>query len=103
MKKKEQAVELGVALSGLEEIELLLTYNEDKTSQDKGWIFDSSSTVHVCSQKELFNSLVAREEGIIKMVDGSAARLLTLGQSRLQKRWDGVCSENGPVYPGGTL
>ena len=58
---------------------------KNNTSQDKGWIFDSGSTVHVCSQKELFNSLAAKEEGIIKMVDGSAWRSLALGQSRLQK------------------
>ena len=31
----------------------------------------SGSTVHVCSQKKLFNFLAVREEGIIKMVDGS--------------------------------
>ena len=49
---------------------------EDNTSQDKGWIFDSDSTVHVCFQKELFNnSLDAKEEGNIKMVDGSACKV----------------------------
>ena len=41
----------------------MASYVEDNTSQDKGWIFDSDSTVHVCSQKELFNSLVVKEEG----------------------------------------
>ena len=49
---------------------------EDNTSQDKGWIFDSGSTVHVCFQKELFNSLVAKEEWIVKMVDGSACEII---------------------------
>ena len=72
-------------MSGLEETEILMASNEDNTSQDKGWIFDSGSTVHVCSQNELFNSLVAKEEGIVKMVDGSLARPLALRQSMLQK------------------
>ena len=36
--------------------------------------------VHVCSQKELFNnSLVAKEEGIVKMVDGSACEVIETG------------------------
>ena len=45
----------------------------------KGWIFDSNSTVHVCSQMELFNSLVANEEGIVKMVDGSVCEVIDTG------------------------
>ena len=36
--------------------EVLMAFNEDNTSQGKGLIFDSGSTVHVCSQKELFNN-----------------------------------------------
>ena len=55
-------------------------YVENNTSQDKGWIFDSGSTVHVYSQKELLNnSLVAKEEGIVKMVDGSACEVIDTG------------------------
>ena len=53
---------------------------EDNTSQDKGWIFDSGSTVHVCFQKYLFNNfLVAKEEGIVKMVDGSTCEVIDTG------------------------
>ena len=37
--------------------EVLMTYVKDITSQGKSWIFDSASTVHVCFEKELFNSL----------------------------------------------
>jgi len=68
----------------------MASYVEDNTSQGKGWIFDSSSTVYGCSQKKLFNNfLVAKEERIIKMVDGSLAMSLALGEPRLQKemRW----------------
>ena len=62
MKKKGQAAEADVA-SGVEETEILMASYKDNTSHDKGWIFDSGSTVHVCSQKELFNnSLVAKEQ-----------------------------------------
>jgi len=51
----------------------MASYIEDNTSQSKHWIFDSGSIVNVCSQKELFNnSLVAKEEGAVIMVDGSA-------------------------------
>ena len=53
--------------------------NKDNTSQGKGWIFDSGTTIHVCSQKELFNSLVAKEEGIVKMADGSACEVIGTG------------------------
>ena len=39
---------------------------EDNASQGKGWIFDSNSTVHVYSQKELFNNFLAtKEKGIV--------------------------------------
>ena len=53
-----------------------MTSYEDNTSQGKNWIFDSGSTVHVCSQKELFNSLLAKEEGIVKMMDDSACGVI---------------------------
>ena len=70
--------------SGVENTEILMA-SYDNTSQGKSWIFDSGSTVYVCSQKDLFNnSLVAKEEGIVKMVDGLACKVMTLGQSRLQ-------------------
>jgi len=32
--------------------------------------------VHVCFQKELFNSLVAKEKWTIKMVDSSACKII---------------------------
>ena len=93
MKKKGQTTEADVELRGLEETEVLMASNEDNTSQGKGWIFDSSSIVHVCSQKKPFNSLVAKEKGIVKMVDGLSCKVistgtvmsLALGKSRLQK------------------
>ena len=47
---------------------LMVSYIEDNTSQGKNQIFKSGSTVHVYSQKELFNSLAAKEEVIVKMV-----------------------------------
>ena len=77
--------------------------NEDNTSQGKGWIFDSGSTVHVCSQKELFNSLVARKKGLSRWRMTRLARSSTLIQSRLQKEMDGVGSGGGPVCPRGTV
>ena len=86
LKKKGQAAEAGVALSGLEEIEVLMAFNEDNTSEGKSWIFDSGSTVHVCSQKELFNSLVAKEEGIVKMVDESACEVIGTGTVKFTER-----------------
>jgi len=59
--------------------------NEDNNSQGKGLIFDSGSTVHVCSQKELFNFLVTKKEGIVKMVDGSACEVIVTKMLRLHK------------------
>ena len=35
------------------------------------------SAIHVCSQKEMFNSLVAKEEETVKIVDGSACEILS--------------------------
>ena len=84
-KEEGQAVEADVA-SGVEDTEILMASYKDNTSQGKGWIFNSGSTVHVCSQKELFNnSLTTKEEGIVKMVDGSACEVIGTGTSRLQE------------------
>ena len=78
LKNKRQAAEIDVALSGLEEIEVLMTsYIEDNTFQGKSWIFNSGSIVHICSHKERFNSLVVKEEGIVKMVNGSACEVIS--------------------------
>ena len=79
-------MEAGAALSGLEKAEVLMASNKDNTSQGKGWIFDSGSTVHVCSQKELFNSLVVKEEGIVKMVDGSTCEVIGTGTVKVTER-----------------
>ena len=75
---------------------LMASYVEDNTSQGKDWIFDSSSTVHACSQKELFNdSLVAKEEEIVKMVDGSACEVIGTGTVKVTKRDE---TEGGPIF-----
>ena len=86
---RDRGVTAGVAFSGLEETEVLMASNEDNTSQGKGWIFDSGSTVHVCSQKELFNSLVAKEEEFVKKVDGSACEVIGTGTVKVTER-DGM-------------
>ena len=36
----------------------------------KVWILDFGTALHVCFQKEMFNSLVAKHEGTVKMADG---------------------------------
>jgi len=60
-------------MSGVLDTKVLMTsYIEDNTSQDKCWVFDFSSMVHVCSYKGMFNYLIAKEEETIKMVDGSS-------------------------------
>ena len=79
LKKKGKAAETDVG-SGVEDTKILMASYEDNTSQGKSLIFDSGSTVHVCSQKELFNNfLVEKEEGIVKMVDGSAYEVIDTG------------------------
>jgi len=86
LKKKGKAAETDVA-NGVEDIKVLTTsYVEDNTSQDKCWIFGSGSMVHVYSQKELFNSLIATEEGIVKMVDGSACEVIGTGTVKITER-----------------
>ena len=76
-------------MSGVDTEVLKDSYIEDNTSQGKNWIFDSGSAIHVCSHKEMFNFLVTKEEGTVKMVDGSAYEVISkpsssaLGQSML--------------------
>ena len=79
---------------GVSDTNMLMTfYIEDNTSQDKSWIFDSYSTVHVCPHKELFNnSLVAKKEGIVKIVDGSAYEVIGTWTVKFTGKWDGVCA-----------
>ena len=43
IEKEGQAAEVDVALSGVEDTEVLMASYEDNTSQGKGWIFDSGS------------------------------------------------------------
>jgi len=83
---KGQAAEACVVLSGLEETEVLMASNEDNTYHGKGWMLDSGSTVHVCSQKELFNSLVAKDEGIVKMMDDSTCEVIDTGTVKVTEK-----------------
>ena len=46
-----------------------------------------NSTVHVYSQKELFNNFLAtKEKGIVKMVDGSAYKVISTGIVKVTER-----------------
>ena len=86
MKNKAQAAEADVA-SGVDTEVLMASYVEDNTSQGKSWIFDSGSTVQVCSQKELFNnSLVVKKEWAIIMVDDSACEVIGTGTVKITGR-----------------
>jgi len=71
LKKKGEYAEANVAISGVDTEVLMTSYVEENTSQGINWIFNFSSTVHVCFHKEMFNSLVAKRKWTIKMVDGS--------------------------------
>jgi len=51
LKKKGQTAEADVVMSNVNTKVLMTSYGEDNTSQDKGWIFDSGSTVYTCSRK----------------------------------------------------
>ena len=104
VEKKEARSETDVALSGVEDTQVLMASYENNTSQGKSWIFDSGNTVHLCSQKELFNSLVAKEEVIVKMVDDSACKVISTGTVKVTERDGTVCAlEVIRYYPGGTL
>ena len=77
-------------MSGVSDTEVLIAfYIEDNTSPEKNWIFYSGSTIHVCSHKEMFNSLVTKEEGTVKMVDGSACKIIDTGKINVTCR-DGM-------------
>jgi len=58
---------------------LMTFYIGDNTSQGKSGIFNSGSTVHIYSHKEMYNSLVAKEEGTIKMVDDLTCEVISTG------------------------
>jgi len=66
------------------------SYVEDNTSQGKSWIFDSDSTVHICSHKDMFNSLVAKEKRTVKMLDGSACEVIGTGTVNITRRGETV-------------
>jgi len=63
-------------MSGINTEVLMASYVEDNISQGKGKIFDSDSTVHACSHKDMFYFLVAKEKEIVKIVDGSACKII---------------------------
>ena len=56
----------------------MASYVENNTSQGKSYIFDFGSTVHVYSHEEMFNSLIGKEEGNVKIVD-SACEVIGTG------------------------
>ena len=77
---------------------LMISYVEDNTSQGKGWIFDSGSTVHVCSQKELFNSLVAKKIQTAKMINGSACKVIGTRTVKVTERDGTMCALKAVQY-----
>ena len=107
MVEEEGAVTKTDVASSVDDIEVLMaSYVEDNTSQCKNLILDSGITIYLCSQKELFNSLVVKEKGIMKMmVDTRLARSLALRQSRLQKemgrcvlwKWSGMSRRHDTI------
>ena len=54
-------------------IDVLMTFMDERnTSTRKGcWILDSDSEDHLYTEKEMFDYLVEKKEGIVKIVDGS--------------------------------
>jgi len=76
IEKKGQTMEVDVTMSSVDIEILMASYVEENTSQGEGRIFDFSSTVHVYFYKEIFSSLVAMEEGTVKMVDDSACKII---------------------------
>jgi len=42
--------------------------------------------IHVCSKKQLFNSLVTKEEGTVKMVDSLASKVIDTGTIKITER-----------------
>ena len=73
-------------MSSVKNTKVLMASYEDNTSEDKCWIFDSDSMVHVCSHKEIFNSLIVKEEETIKMVDSSTCEVIGTGTVKITGR-----------------
>jgi len=68
--------EVDVAMSDVNTKVLMASCIKDNTSQGKDWIFDYSSTIDIYSHKEMFNSLVAKEKGTVKIVDGLVCEVI---------------------------
>jgi len=85
-------------LNGLKKTEVLMASYKDNTSQSKSWIFDLGTTIHICSQKELFNSLVVKEEGTVKMVDGLAYEVIDTGTVKVTERDETVSTLEAVRY-----
>jgi hypothetical protein len=56
LKKKGQAAEADVAMSGIETEVLTTSIIEDNTFQCKNWVLDSASAVYICSHN-MFDSV----------------------------------------------
>jgi len=54
--------------------------------------------VHVYFQKELFNFLLAKEEGIVKMVDDLACEVISTGTVKITERDVIVCALEAVQY-----
>jgi len=77
LKKKRRATEADV-VEGVSDTYVLMTFI-DNISTHKGWILNSGSTGYVCSQKEMFYSFVAKEEGTAQMVHNLACGIIGTG------------------------
>ena len=71
-------------MSGIETEVLTTSIIEDNTSQGKGWVLDSGSAVHICSHKKTFDSYVGKEKETVKMVDGSACKVIDTGKIKIK-------------------
>jgi len=49
-------------------------------------MLDSGSEVHACSKKEMFNSLVSKEEETVKMLDDSTCEVIDIGTINITSR-----------------
>jgi len=87
LKKKRKAAETDIVISDVDTE--VLTDSIDNTSSNKSWILDSDSIIHVCFHKDMFNSLIAKEERAVKMVDGSACKIIGTGTVNVTRR-DGM-------------
>jgi len=51
----------------------------------------------------MFNSLVANDEGIVKIVEGSVCKVMGTKTVGYRQRWNGAYSGGSLVCPGGTV